>query len=484
MQKSKVIHLLKVLESTEWKKFPKFIQSPFFNSNKSFLPLYHFLSKFYPSFDSPKMTKEHAFKKIFPGKTYNYHIISNLMSGFLTLTEAYLQNLQFQKEAFEKKKYLVKMLAERKSSFDLFQKYNEELIQEVKRRKVKNLDYYQDLRQLNHDLYYHPTTDRQNWGEALLEQMVDNLDLSYIQTKLLYQLELETRDYLFGEQFQPILNTTFLENNKPSFADLSPVGVIYLKILSLIKNEKEVDFQEIKTIFFKHLEFISHQERSIILLHLLNFCIRFINKGKSQFIAESLKLYKLGLQINSFIEENRMAEITYSNIVWAGAQSREFDWTKIFINDYKVYLAEEEREDAYVLSNAFLHFSEGNFSKTIDNLLLHSFEKPLPILKSKTLLLRSYFENFLLDDSYYELLLAHTYSFEKYIRRNRAVSEEKAKIYMDFIQFTRRFASEILEQKISKDLVNFLQENLSLMYKKWFLQKIEDLKNKKKRIFS
>ncbi|MEZ4954273.1 MAG: hypothetical protein R2825_11915 [Saprospiraceae bacterium] len=118
------------------------------------------------------------------------------MSSLANLTEEYLLNLQFQKEGFEKKKMLIKALGERKGSYELFVKNTEALINEVENREVKDMDYYLELRSLNHDLYYHPITNRQASGIGGIKQAMDNLDLFYAQAKLLYGLELKARDYL------------------------------------------------------------------------------------------------------------------------------------------------------------------------------------------------------------------------------------------------------------------------------------------------
>ncbi len=59
-------------------------------------------------------------------------------------------------------------------------------------------------------------------------------------------------------------------------------------------------------------------------------------------------------------------------------------------------------------------------------LINHPFNKPLQIIKAKSLLIRTYFEQFLQDGSYYELVIAQTYAFEKYIRRSKDISKEKS----------------------------------------------------------
>ena len=180
------------------------------------------------------------------------------------------------------------------------------------------------------------------------------------------------------------------------------------------------------------------------------------------------------MQFGVFIEQNRIPEVIFSNIVSVGARCGEFEWTKKFIDDYKLFLDEDERESATLLSMAFLYFNEKKYSKSIDLINQYSFIKPLNIIKSKTILIRSFFELFLTDDSYYEVLLAQTFSFEKHIRRNKDISTEKADGFLNFIKFTRRVANGILDKNIPASLVEAIQLHMSLPYKDWLLQKVRN----------
>lgn len=471
MHNSKCIRLLKILNAEEFKNFSKFIVSPYFNSNKQFLPLYKYLSKHYPDFDAPKLTREIAFKKCFPQKKYSYHTMSNLMSGLATLTEEYLLNIQFQKEQFTKKKTLVKAIGERKDAYDLYEKYHEELVQEVENRTVSDMAYHQDLRELNHAYLFHPTTNRQTIGIKGIQGIMDDLDIFYAQTKLLYLLEMKSRAYLFGEEYKLILDEKALQEKEVYFKEECPICLIYLKILQLFTDtENKKVFREAKNLFSEQMETIGETERTIVLLHLLNYCIRTVNKGNDTFYKEIFDLYKIGLSYNILIEQNRMAELTFSNIVSCGVKCNEFKWTKDFILDYKCFLEEEEREDATFLSLANLNFAQEKYGLTIDLLINHSFQKPLQIIKAKALLLRTYFEQFLQDNSYYELVIAQTHAFEKYIRRNSNISDEKSTSHLNFIQFTRRLTLAILEKNIPNSLIESLELNPS-SYKNWLLQK-------------
>ncbi|MEZ4954274.1 MAG: hypothetical protein R2825_11920 [Saprospiraceae bacterium] len=75
----------------------------------------------------------------------------------------------------------------------------------------------------------------------------------------------------------------------------SPVCSIYLKILKLYDfvYDKNI-FDEAKNLLSEHIKTIGKVERAVIILHLLNCCIRLINKGKSKFLARLLNCIKWG----------------------------------------------------------------------------------------------------------------------------------------------------------------------------------------------
>lgn len=309
-------------------------------------------------------------------------------------------------------------------------------------------------------------------GRRSIQQLSDDLDVFYAQTKLLYLLEMKSRTYILGEQYSLSLDEKLFLQAEDFFRQESPISLIYLKILQLyelIENKKI--FEEAKNLFVQYMETIGKTERSIILLHLLNYCIRWMNKGSQIYVEEALYLYKIGLEFHLLIEGNRIAEMTFSNIVNTGIKCKEFKWTKNFILDYKYFLDEEEKESATLLGLAFLNFAQEDYFLTIDLLINHPFDKPLQVINAKTLLIRAYFEQFLQDDSYFELLIAQTYAFEKYIRRNKEISKEKSSLRLNFIQFTRRLAIGIIEKNIPDSLKNSMKLG-SYSSKQWLLKKI------------
>jgi len=108
---SKAIKVLKLFTNDEFKQFGKFINSPFFNSNKSLNKLYLFLKKNYPVFE---FTAEDAFKFLFPGKKYYIAKIRRLFAEMYKLCEDFLAHNSLNADSFAKKYYIIREFGKNK----------------------------------------------------------------------------------------------------------------------------------------------------------------------------------------------------------------------------------------------------------------------------------------------------------------------------------------------------------------------------------
>src|SRR5207244_2756512 len=88
--KSKFIDIIKTFSKEELKEFKDFLNSPYHNSNKNVIKIYELIRKTAPYFDSPLITKEKLFGKIYPGKKYNDTVMRILLSDLLSLGEEFL----------------------------------------------------------------------------------------------------------------------------------------------------------------------------------------------------------------------------------------------------------------------------------------------------------------------------------------------------------------------------------------------------------
>ena len=113
MKDSKLIRLLKTFSKAEWKDFEKFAASPYFNKGRNYLPLLKALKKFYPGFESDKLTPENIYSSVYPSKKYNKNVVNTMASGLFLLAIEYINHLSYFSEGFRKEMDLMNELDKR-----------------------------------------------------------------------------------------------------------------------------------------------------------------------------------------------------------------------------------------------------------------------------------------------------------------------------------------------------------------------------------
>lgn len=91
MHKHKAIEALKTFTPDEFKRFEKFIKSPYFNTAKDTVKLFDIIKTFYPAFDSPALKIERVSKKLkTKGLPTKEARIRNILTALFQLTKKFL----------------------------------------------------------------------------------------------------------------------------------------------------------------------------------------------------------------------------------------------------------------------------------------------------------------------------------------------------------------------------------------------------------
>lgn len=147
--KNSLTELLKSFSENDFIKFRNFINSPYHNKIKNAGKLFSVLKINMEIFESGILTKEEIWKKIFPGKKYNYGTMKNLLHELYKLAEKFIMLENFDLTGIDKFKHLYLGLFERNmfAALDLKDKYFEKYYSDVK--NINSADapriIYQDL---------------------------------------------------------------------------------------------------------------------------------------------------------------------------------------------------------------------------------------------------------------------------------------------------------------------------------------------------
>jgi len=475
MHQIKLIFLLKTLNKEEFSRLGKFLNSPFYNYAIPPIHLYKSLKKFYPTFDSPKMTQELIWKKVYTNDAFNANKFWQLTSKLTQLVEQFLISIELEKHPREKQKFLIKALAPRNKK--LLVKAIQEVDVELEEKKKTYAIYQEDfLHQLSlsnfHGIF--------NTTEAIKyeERFLDRLELFYLFQKIKSAINLKSVEkhrnvsysfYLIPEIIQLVESDDFKQN---------PLLQFFSKLFQLVNDGSHDLYFEVKEIFIQLMDTFEGEDKKFVFHHLMNYVIFQVNSGDGEFRIEYLNLNKEGLKQNILLENGKISYRTFTNIISQGASLQEFDWTEKFIKEYEKKLPESSKQDALTMGQGLLLFFKNDFSKTIDLLNNNQFEQTLERLRKNELLLRSYFELFLREPSYYNLLISFITSFDKYLHRDEIEANKRIELTINFIKVIKRLSKLIYDKKfLENHRIKFINElkKEKMILKPWLLEKIKSI---------
>ena len=202
-----------------------------------------------------------------------------------------------------------------------------------------------------------------------------------------------------------------------------------------------------------------------------NYCAFKINQGKQEYYREVFEIFKRIINQDILLENGQLSEGVYKNIVTASLGVGEFDWTEKFIQEYSEFLPFSIRENARTFNLAFLYLYQKKYNEVIELLRNVEYSDVIYALGSKVILLRTYFESgeYLVLDSLID-------SFRIYLRRNRLISKNLKREYINFLNFLKKMTSiNLSNQQAINAFKKRVTETQYVNSKKWLLEKIEEL---------
>lgn len=467
MLKSKIFQALLTLNSVEMRQFNEFVHSPYFNKNEKLVLFSDYLLQQYPDFNDNKLNKKIIFKKIFPKKTYDDLKMRHLQSMLFKLLE---QFFVVQHSLKGEKNSQIKLLAEFRQRgltkpFHGLEKKIRKAQEEYERR---GLGYYYRRFQFGVELEsFYDQYLTKNVGTHL-QEVSDNLDVFYIVNKLKQSCAVYSYKNIFKQDFNLKFIDELLLHLKENDYPNTLIQLYYSGLLTLIEPDESAHFQKLKGLLIEEQESIPIGVAQDLHTLARNYAINRANKGHEVYKGELFDLYKTAIEEG--LLENATGQFpasSYKNIVSIGLAVQEYDFTEKFIKKYSKKLEEEEQSDQYHHSLARLHFSKGDYEKTIDLINRIDFKDPRIIYSTKVLLMKTYYE--LEEIDALEYLID---SFKQMISRKKNTTYY-GKGYMAVIKGIRKLirlnpydkkSIEKLKAQIAKDKINFERS--------WLLEKL------------
>ena len=435
MINNSLIQGLKKLSRKEMTRFRDFSMSPYHNKNEEVIAFLEYMNAVYPDFNEKRCDKYKIWSKITQRKTFNQAHFNLLISYTLRLFESFLAVEKLAIKTEEEQFFCMENLRE-KQLFKHYEKLFKNTGKNLNKGDYRDADYYLTQYRFANERdqkYLKVTQKREDDG---LQQKQDALDLWFMAMKLRDACEMYMRHRLYGQEYEAGLLTEVLNKiaeQSAQFQDIPAVHIYYLAYEMLRSNEPK-DYFLLKDKIEKQSNLFPKSELQNIYNYLQNFCIRQINQGETEFHKELFEIYRSQLEkALIFDKEGNLLEWHYKNIVTVGLRSKNYDWVRAFIEDYKKYLLTEVVENAYSFNLANYFFAVENYQEVLPLLIQVEYSDMRYKLDVRSLLLRTYYH---LEET--EPFYALCDSFNQLLIRAKALTDFQRKGYHNMIRMSRK----------------------------------------------
>ncbi len=486
MQNTKLIRLLIYLQPDEYKSFLLFVRSPYHNSNKQLAALAQCLHVHHPGFDLPKLTKEYIYKKMHPaGKLYHEGRMNVIMSQLVKLCKQFLAFEQLKKDDFQLNKFRLIAYKEKRmdGEFAKASKKQEEALSKWR----DDGQYHLEKFLLNKDVFYHPGTIRYHVGMKSLNNSLEALDMFFVWEKLRLAVAAFNRMRIINEKPTIRILQKILKGFENEIQHRRVLG-FYKKLIQFYTTGEMDSLYSLVNEFESVSTKFDFVERQSNFTYLINIFSQYHRNGILGLESKIFQLYRIGLKLGIFIENEKMNDIIFTNIVSIGSMSYEFEWTMKFIENHNKYISDELVENAVNLSNAYIcyykAFYENNlteFSRVLDYLEKIDYSKPNYSYRARGLSLRTYYEFLLKEKIGMDFILDYCNAFEKYLKRDKSLEKTKKKAFLNFIKQTRKLIKwnmqKLLHEKNFDSEIQAIRKESNLFAKNWLIIKIGELRS-------
>lgn len=480
MKDSRLIKILRSFSPKEMQLFEKFLTSPFHRSEKNCHSFFKQVKKFYPQFNSGRLTYENLYSVMYPGKTYNKQVMWNLGSVTEKMARKFLVQQALRKNRFKETSLLLGELKERKLTDSYLLALNE-LENQLGEEKLDYF-YFENSSTLEGSRidYYYLVDKVKNMAGAKLKDYEYHL-LMYLRLIAggVNDMNILERNYniKFGDNIplEFILNTgleKFIEYVKQRKYKYSYLIEIYYHAISMILNPAEqVHFIKMRDLFNRHITKFSVNEKRNMIFWLLNYCRQPQRSKEIDYVRIEFELNQFRLKEGLvFYPENQISKGLFNNINNSALNAGEIKWAEDFVRNYAEKLSPEVRLETVTFASAEIYFQMKEYEKVLTTLSKISFTEQSDKISARILIAQAFYE---LNE--FETLLNYIDSSLHFMNKNITLSENRRGYFKQFFKLLKRII--LLKNKKDVSLNVVLKKDIiskETAEKLWLVEKVNE----------
>lgn len=216
----------------------------------------------------------------------------------------------------------------------------------------------------------------------------------------------------------PRLEETLAEARSSVYRDDPFIRLFYLVAQLQIQPAEEADpvFRETTSLLIQSGELLPYEDQYNLLLLAINYGLRRANSGAEAAIADTFRLYQLGLEQRTLYNRGLISLFAFNNILGLSLRLGEKAFAEKFLNEHQNLLPEKGGAEVVALGRARLALANGQNGDALHYLQQADFRDFIHHLTARVLQLKIYFRQ-----QSYTLTQSHISSTRKLLQRRKSI---------------------------------------------------------------
>lgn len=436
MLQSKIIELLKKLDSRTLTRFKEYTLSPYFNKHQGTTTLCLYLLKSAPEFSiERKLKKEHIYQIVFPKETFDNKKFHRLTSQLLQLLHNFLVDDAIQQK--ENKRTVILLEELRKYKLEKHYRSTERKFKQyITKQHLNHHEFYESQYKFYKELDYLFVEQGGRIYNENLQLANNSLDYLFILEKLKMACDMASRNKVIQANYQWSIMKGIEEHLTDKRQEFPPIIQIFhaiFRMLTEADEETETYYQTLKELLHKYAPDFTKDDTLQTYGYALNYAIGKINQQGSIYLEETLELYHYLVESEAIFVGGFLMPQEYKNIVTLGLRLKRYAWTEAFVEQYRNKLPANVRNNAYKYNLASLQHSKGDYKNALQTLYNVDFINPTYYLGTKIIQLKIYYQ---LNEG--EALYSLIDACQSYLRRSNQVANYQKQSTSNLLKFTKK----------------------------------------------